>query len=141
MSSGLDWDRLRDYVRRDMTTAGYPRQEDFADALPQFSLRALSDFLTGKSHPRMSTLAKFEIALGWAPGSAKDVMRGAEPRRLAGGSASVSLSATLPPAGVVVVVRDVSFDELMRMQAAVTEVFGAATGEEFLRRALQLRAT
>lgn len=139
MSSDLDWGRLREYVKHDMVVAGYETQQDFVDALPSFSLRGLGDFLTGRSKPRAGTLAQFEVALGWAPGSAKDILRGGEPRRIAGEPSASSWPA-LGRGAAGDVVREAGMNDLLRMQAAVAEVFDEATGEEFLRRALQLRA-
>lgn len=75
-----DWDSLRAYVGRDMVRAGLNTQEQLADAMPNFTLRALSDFMTGKSTMRATNLGKLEVALGWKPGSAKDILEGREPR-------------------------------------------------------------
>jgi hypothetical protein len=135
----LDWGRLRDYVRREIDApGGYGTQAALAAAMPNFGARSMSEFLTGKTTLRANNRAKLEVALSWEPGSAMVVLRGGEPRRLT--RASIELSPAAPSTDGGDIVRGAELEELVRMQAAVTEVFDAATGEEFLRRALQLRA-
>lgn len=77
-----DWQRLADEIRTARLRKGYGRQQDLAEAAG-VSLRTVSNLESRHPDPvKPWILAKIELALDWAPGSAEAVLAGGRPTTL-----------------------------------------------------------
>lgn len=72
-----DWRRLATYIRARRTKLGWYTAQAFADDTG-LTRQTVSTVENGRS-VRPSTLHRIEDALGWAPGSAEQVLVGGEP--------------------------------------------------------------
>lgn len=130
--TGPDWTRLAAYVVTARNAAGYKTTRQFAAATG----------IGEKTHYRLEqgkpvgrdTLAVVEQHVGWAPGSASAVLRGEEPRLLAGG-----LDAKHAAAQAEVIA--MTPDELAQMHARIAAVPGSSRefADEWLQSAIELR--
>lgn len=84
MASGPDWARLGNHVTARRVALGMNSVRALSAATKKISPRGISERSLGKLEngrgvPYRSTLAMVEMALGWAPGSAQDILGGGEP--------------------------------------------------------------
>lgn len=130
---GEDWATLARHVRNRRERVGLHSQQALADAA-SVSLRTIGSLERGESVGRR-TLVRIEQALRWRPGSAADVLAGRP----------VDPSADAPPFAPTVdsarqQVLEATHEQLVQIATLIQALQGAAAAEEFLRKALQMRA-